>query len=227
MCSTITTFDNWLADNQARFDVMSLTKAQIVENFACYVVENYSKFNIKQNVNELKAVIEKVCKHFSRTPQRTLDAIFCEFKFGWPSVKDGFLIFKLDYWAINMAYFNSDLYSCLVTRKLKGKGAQQELDRIQEEEQKQEAIRSIIYQNEFDTYAANQEGLLLTNIMPCVCCGELVPVSLRHTQIKKLKKVYCGQCLEDGYTIQQLKKEKAELNKLTKKLKESIKNENE
>ena len=63
--------------------------------------------------------------------------------------------------------------------------------------------------------------------MPCVCCGELVPVSFRHTQIKKLKKVYCGQCLEDGYTIQELKKEKAELNKLTKKLKESIKNENE
>lgn len=229
---TIATFDNWLQNNQARLDAMSVvTKAQIVEMFACYIVKNHSEFNIKQDLNELKAIIEQVCRHFSQAPQRTINAIIDKFGFGWPSVKNDCLHFKLDYWSMNVAYVQAELYSCLESKKLKGKGADRELQRIkaqkQQEEEKQEAISRIIYDNERQLYEANKAGLLVTNIMPCVCCGELVPVSYRHTHIKRLKNVNCGRCLEDGYTIQELKKEKAQLNKLTKQLKESIKNENE
>ena len=229
---TIATFNNWLASNQTRLDLMSVVaKARIVEMFACYVVENHKKFNLNQDVNELKAIIEQVCRHFSQAPQRTINAIIDSFGFGWPSVKGDHLHFKLDYWSINVAYVQAELYSCLESKQLEGKGAAQELQRIQEqkqqEEEKKEAIDRIVYGNKEELYTANKAGLAVTNIMPCVCCGELVPVSYRHTHIKSLANVHCGRCLEDGYTIQKLKKQKAQLNKLTKQLKESIKNENE
>ena len=225
-------FDDWLTQNQKEIRIMfHASRSDIVWLFASYAAKNYKKLGVSKNIDELCKLIREVCNFYSGAPERTYKAVVDRFGFVWPSFNGDKMFFDVsrEQHNFNVLLENqaSDLHSNIYTKMVQGKNADQYLEMQRQLEEAKKKSEDVVRYLKYKTFDAYHYGQKLTLIKPCSNCGELVPVSARHYQIKAMQNVQCGQCFEDDNTIKELKKEKAELNKLTKKLKESIKNENE
>jgi hypothetical protein len=218
-------FDQWFRQNQRKIDFMfGATRSDVVRLFAKYAAKNHKELGIKKNIDALANLIKDVCGFYSGTPERTYKAVVDHFGFVWPSLDGDSIDFGVSrvqhYFNVSHATILSDLHSHVYTREIEGKSA----DAYWEAKQKGEEVVKYL---EYETMEAYYDKALITLIKPCFRCGELVPVSDRNFGLKRFLDVECGQCQESSNTIKELKKQKAQLNKLTKQLKESIKNENE
>ena len=218
-------FDEWFDQHQREIRIMfGASRSDIVWMFAKYAVKNYKELGIKKNIDDLCGLIKEVCNDYSGAPERTYKAVVDHFGFVWPSFKGDLIDFGVTrvqhYSRVGHETILSDLHSNIYTRDVNGKNA----DIYWEAKQRGEEIVRYL---KYDTMDSYYHGGLVTLIKPCFRCGDLVPVAGKNFTIKRLLDVECGQCQESSNTIKELKKEKAQLNKLTKQLKESIKNENE
>ena len=197
-------------------------KSDVIRNFIYHHIDKFKELGLEETVQDLNKLALYLSGLYSGQPKVTYRTIKSGFGYGFPKKEDERLRFPVEDSDMYIECLESYYYTCLETRAEKGLYVKEaaNLNKIKEENAEQTK----------NAYSYD----LVSIFCHCEYCNSVIKTNdymYVLYDVKPRKKEICKTCTDKKESLKKLTVQKNELrrltSKLTNKLKERIKNENE